>query len=297
MANSLISDLIDGGMALVHPVALTPTTYGATLKTSIDTDTAATSDNQRWHIRIDAISTTKLRIIAATSAQLTSSGSVASNSDGTIVGHLGSGKTDEYVYFIDRSQYTTQQQSNKPMNYGLSCSTQGIALGIWEEATDELSPPIFSFCVIQRPVNNRTGVIRTTGKAPVYCLYGINRTGVSVMNKFVVREADITRPTDSVDATVDSDDSCRTINIKQMVSITEENNYVVFFPNNLNTARYAYPQDDLDLIAYTSADIIAQGVVSLFKVYGESTCRSYKGLIANGANNTNMRILILTNKN
>ena len=295
LANKLIQDLIDGGMSLVYPSIMTATTYVATLKTSATTDIVSTSDAQRWYIRIESISTTKLRIITGTSLQLTVNGAYATNPDNTIVGHIGTGNNiGNYVDFIDRSEYTQQHISNTPMNYALTCSMQGIALGVWEEGTDASSPPISSFLVIQRPVNNRTGAIRTTGKVPVYCLYGINRTGLTITNKFVVRESDILRPTTSIDATTDSSDNCRTINVNQMVAITEENNYVVFFPNNLNTARYAYPQDDLDLIAYTSADVIAQGAVSLFKVYGEATCRSYKGLIANGANNTNMRILILT---
>lgn len=293
LANTLINDLIAGGMKLVYPVVMTAQTYAATLTTTVDTDTAATSDIQRWSIRIEALSSVILRVIVGTSVQLPISGSFISNPDGTIPGHIGSG-TSNYVYFIDRSAYTSSQQLVKPMNYSLICAPQGIALGIWEELTDNLSPPIFSYFVIQRPVNNRTGVIRTTGKAPVYCIYGINTAKTSITNKMVVRETDILLPSVPVDATIDSADSCRVINNKQMVSITEDNSYVVFFPNNLNTVRYAYPQDDLDLIAYTSADLIAQGSLSLFKVYGETNCRSYKGLVANGANNTNMRILILT---
>ena len=293
LAHSIITDLISGGMTLVYPAALTNTTYAATLTTSATTDTAATSDIQRWSIKIEAMTSNILRVVVGTSVQLSKTGSVIVNPDGTIPGHIGSGKSN-YVYFIDRTSYTQTQLSTKPMNYSLICAPQGIALGIWEELTDSLSPPIFSYFVVQRPVNNRTGVIRTTGKAPVYCLYGINRGTTSITNKMIVRETDILLPSTPIDATKDSAETCRIINTNQMVSITEDNNYIIYFPNNLNTARYAYPQDDLDLIAYAGADVIAQGSISLFRVYGETNCRSYKGLVANGANNTNMRILILT---
>jgi hypothetical protein len=291
LVNTLISQLIAGGMQLVYPVIFTPTTYKATLTTAAQTDPLYLS--QPWSVQISAESTTVIRVITGTSTQLPSDGTHAQNPDQSIVGHLGQG-TIPYTDFIDRSLYSAPGLLASPMSYVLSIAQHGMALSIWEPATDA-GTPIMSYFTIQRPVNNRTGMVRITGKSPVYCLYGINRSAVALVNKFVVREADILRPTDSISATHDTSDSFKSINIGTMVAITEESNYVIFFPNCLNTQRYAYPQDDLDLISYTSADVISTGSATSLPVYNEPFFRTYQCLLSNGTDNTGMRILILTN--
>ena len=73
---------------------------------------------------------------------------------------------------------------------------------------------------------------------------------VSAVYKFVVREVDVEKPTLPADATASNADSNAIINSKQQVAITEANQYVITFPNGLNTQRYAYTEE-LDLIAYT----------------------------------------------
>jgi hypothetical protein len=82
------------------------------------------------------------------------------------------------------------------------------------------------------------------------------------------------------------------INTKQQVSISEDNKYVITFPNGLNTARYSYTHE-MDMIAYTSADVISDGSEVSITVYGEATPRKYVAISANGPNNTGMRILVL----
>jgi hypothetical protein len=64
-------------------------------------------------------------------------------------------------------------------------------------------------------------------------------------------------------------------------------------PNRLNTQRYAYT-DELDLIGYTSADVISQDSDVPVTVYGESSPRKYKAMKTSGPNNTGFRILVLT---
>lgn len=134
------------------------------------------------------------------------------------------------------------------------------------------------------------------------------------IRRFIVREQDIEAPYPTpryvkdafglrmdyaeggfpfgVDATEHSVDYAAVINGRQQVAITENNKYVLTFPNGFNTARYAYTHET-DMIAYTSADVISADTEVSITVYGEATPRVYKALQSNGPNNTGMRILVL----
>lgn len=288
LANTIISDLITGGFVLKFPAVFGGNVYTATLETSTSVDPLSTT--QPWRIHIDSSVNNIIKIVTGTNTTLPNDGTVTEDFDHSIVGHLGDG-TSIFRYFIDRSSYTSQTAS--PMSYTITTKPHGLALAIWEPGTN-FANPIISYFTIQRPVNNRTGEIRITGKSPVYCLYGINRSATAFINKFVVRESDVLRPTNSVDATKDTSDNFKSIGVENIVAITEESNYVIFFPSGLNTQRFAYPQDDLDLIGYTSADVVSTGSICSLPVYSEPTYRTYSCLLSNGIDNTGMRILILT---
>lgn len=134
------------------------------------------------------------------------------------------------------------------------------------------------------------------------------------IRRFVVRESDITVPYPGpkyvkdafgsdydyaeggfnfgVSATEHTVDYNAVMNNKQQVAITENNKYVITFPNGFNTSRYAYTHE-LDMIAYTSADVISAGTEVSITVYGEPSPRVYRAMPANGPNNTGMRMLVL----
>lgn len=207
---------------------------------------------------------------------------------------------------------------SKTYSYRLTVSYQGIALVIWEENQD-IEGNRFSWFVIQRPVNPVNGAVLQSGKCPVFCIYSIGGgqpNDAELMNprleetdepyqrthpqydynpaiyRFVVREVDVYRPTIPVLATVDSPDNRIVISAKQQVAITEGNKYVITFPTGFNTDRYMY-KEEIDLITYTSADVISQYSNVAVSVYGEDDSRQYKAMQANMTNNTGMRILIL----
>jgi hypothetical protein len=298
LANQLIKDLFNNGngMTLVYPSTIDNSVHKATLASNASTDPLYQA--QRWCIQIDAATADTLQVVVGTDLQLPVDGTVAIDVDDTIPGLVGTYTGTTANVLIDRTGYLESEKPVILMDYVVTIASQGIACAIYEELVDPLATPVYGWFVVQRSVDNRTGVIRASGRAPVFCLYGMSRpkdsSTLSVVNKIIVRESDIIRPVSGIDATVDSTDSNRHINVQQQVAITENNNYVVYFPTNLNTQRYAYPQDDLDMIGFTSADVIAQSNTSSFKIYGEDNCRNYLALMSNGANNTNMRILILT---
>jgi hypothetical protein len=220
--------------------------------------------------------------------------------------------TDD-ILFIDRSAYVTgSTKNNYPASYSItvvsdatsSKGNNGIALAYWEAGFDDITDN-FSWFVIQRPVNNQTGLINVSqltsnNKSPLFCLYSIHRIsplGIETTlppQFFVVREYDVYRPTAPINATVDS------TNVKaiipsgtiSLISILESGSYNVQFISGLNTMRFSYPNDELDLIGYTSANVISTSQQANFTVYGESNQRSYLALPASAAYNTNLRLLM-----
>jgi hypothetical protein len=107
--------------------------------------------------------------------------------------------------------------------------------------------------------------------------------------KFAVRESDVFRPSLTRAADQNVEDSAAIINTTYQVSVSEDNRYVVTIPKGLNTTRYAYTHE-LDMLAYTSADVIGQWSEIELDVYGGNKYL-YKSLLANRIKNTGMRIL------
>lgn len=299
LANLVISDLISNGMVLVQPATFSGTVYRAVLKTSSAINIAS-DDNEaysEWYLAIDAeTDAKKIRILAGTVAQFGGGVSYLVGPTSRVIGELAAYDGTTNHSFIDRTSYPDADLPSYPMEYILTVTNRGIALAIWEHGIDDATKPPMSYFTIQRSVDNQTGQQRSTGKMPVFCLYGINRTSVDSHHyKFIVKEQDVFVPTIPVRADSDSADVCRSINSSQQIAITEEFNYAVFFPNNLHSQRFVYPQDDLDLIAYTSADVVSPSSTITLPIYNEPAMRNYRALQSTGADQTGMRILILTN--
>ena len=175
-----------------------------------------------------------------------------------------------------------------PMTYSLSITPRGVVLCVWEDYVSDSGAVAISWVCVQRPVDRETGAAFITGKSPVYCVYGVNNK----IMRFIVRESDVLRPSDPVTAVTDTDYSNAIINGMEQVSISEGNRYVVNFPSRLNTTRYAYTHE-LDMLGYTSADVVSENTDVPLTVYGEANPRKYVSLVANGPNNTGMRIVTI----
>jgi hypothetical protein len=121
----------------------------------------------------------------------------------------------------------------------------------------------------------------------------ITTKAIAAVYKFVVNESDVAVPTPSVRANIDSPISSAILNSNQQVGIATGNKYLITIPNRLNTNRYAYTHE-LDLIAYSAADVISQESEIPLTLYGETNARVYRAMQASGANNTLLRMLTLT---
>lgn len=260
---------------------------------------------QPWRIYLEAVSDFKARMCVGTPLQLGDDGIVAklgstaaAQQTGKPVEWSGVLGTEAYIsqanenfaanHFVDRAyRLDAASLASYPMSYRLTISDHGFMLFVWEDAS-EYEGDKFSWVCVQRAVNNATGEVQATGKCPVYCVYSLNNN----VRKFIVRESDVLRPTLSVSATLNTNDSRAIINPAQQVAIDEDSKYIVTFPNGLNTPRHAYTQE-LDLLAYTGAEVISMWTEVPLTVYGEQTPRVYKAMQANQPNDQGMRILML----
>lgn len=308
MAAALIGDL-KNILTLKDPANFVAgTTVSATFESSAAVDSL--SATQPWRLRIETDDKEHMTVFAGTNLQLPDDGTVALLDNGVSrAGELGEkplsgGSGDRNTYFINRAHLQLSQRQSYPLSYRIAATSHGLSVFIWEPDTENYISN-YSWFVIQRPTNNLSGVALDTGKAPVFCMYAIKRDAsnwsggtddlavtldTDRIYKFVVREADVLRPSPAADATVDSEDSTRSINAEPQVAITEDSKYVLTFPNGLHTSRFAYPNYELDMVAYSSADVISETSLAEISVYGEAAPRKYIAHKCNLPRNTGMRI-------
>lgn len=240
-----------------------------------------------------------IRMAVANPQQILDDGSIArfpgnnvSDINGTrYMGQLGSqwssNTPSKGGCFMTRKVTNTDYDFGTVYSYMLVQSDHGVALQIWEEGND--SVPAYSWFCIQSPVDKDTGTVLSTDNSPIFCVYSADAQPAM---RFTVNEADVFRPTYSVRAGLDSTNASAIINEADQVAIAKGNKYLITLPNRLNTERYAYTEE-LDMIAYTSADVISEETEIPTTLYGEGTERVYRAMKANNTNNTGMRLMML----
>lgn len=309
IASALFVDFKAIGLTQVLPAAagqFTPTAGVGKFVFDSSPTVNPMNTTQPWRLLLEVASSTvapgvgTLKIAVANPQQIDSNGATTnfpgSSSGNTIgdrvMGQLGAAwnrPTGAALgdVFITRNLPNLSYDIGTTYSYCMVATERGLALQVWEDASD--ASPSNSWFVIQSPVDKSTGVALKTDNSPIFCVYSCDSQEAQ---KFVISESDVFRPTKSVSAEVDTVNSAAILNGKDQVAIAKGNKYLITFPNRLNTDRYAYTEE-LDMFAYTSADVIAEESEIPVTVYGESTPRIYRALKANGANNTKMRLLFL----
>tara|TARA_B100001057_G_scaffold295944_3_gene296068 strand:- start:26383 stop:28359 length:1977 start_codon:yes stop_codon:yes gene_type:complete len=117
--------------------------------------------------------------------------------------------------------------------------------------------------------------------------------------RFVAREFDILKPWDVHKlATKHQTDSNAIINPLEQLAITNDNRFVITFPTGLTTQRFMYPKEEIDLICFSSAEVVAEGSNVPMNTYlpsGNADNRRYQGMRSTLANGNGMRIMLLVN--
>lgn len=190
--------------------------------------------------------------------------------------------------------YAADSLYSQPISYRLVFSDHGVFLGCWGPDPEENGRG-FSWLLVQRPVDKKTGVVRglpenpsNPGNRPLFCVNSVNGN----FWKFVVREHDNPVPSTRKDATKNSKDSGAVINPYQQQSLTENGEYVITFLNNLNSSRFKYA-DELDMLGTVSSDVVGGGSEIEVNVYSEQDKRKYHALWSSGSYGTKMRIMVV----
>lgn len=230
--------------------------------------------------------------------------------------------TDITQGFVNRTLRVADHPQSYPLSYFASFTNRGLFFGVWEGTWSVMQKTRarqiserdawFNWVLIQRPVNRKTGFVRTSGQSPVFC---INSVGYKYW-KFVVRERDVMHPTQGdkdvqayyyndqsdkielrktpyrVPADAHTDDSHAIINATNQIALTEDSKYLVSFLYNLTTPRFRY-SDELDMIGQTAGDVSMASSDVTITAYGEATRRVYKSLAANLPYNAGLRICVI----
>lgn len=196
--------------------------------------------------------------------------------------------------------FAANSETAQSMSYRLVLTDHGLFLGCWGPDPEENGSG-FSWLLVQRPVNKKTGIVRdlpidpaNPGNRPLFC---VNSVGGQYF-RFVVREHDNAVPGTRKDATKNSRDSGQVINPYQQQSLTENGEYVITFLNNLNSSRFKY-SDELDMVGTVSSDVVGGGSNIDVNVYGEKdesdapSARTYHALWSSGSFGTKMRIMVV----
>lgn len=319
LGRAVAEDLINNGFDLVavngsdvSPVPSDASTYYVFQPTaSVDpVDTGwrlvmEASDDNTGYLRFWAVSALQIKSDTFT---------VVKNGADSESGHMypGNETVAQDSYFLIRSSTNSNWSCFAetgvdpraiPLSFRLSISDHGVSFFVWAESFDR-NGDCFSWFTVQRPVD-KTGAVVTTGKTPLFCVFcwngggstdiSLNEDQAAVGNNiqhFVVYESDINTPTRPISSCLNAPDSKAIINNIQQVALAEDNEFVISFPQGICTHRYKYPYE-LDMIGFTSADVISQNQQVSLTLFGEGSPRRFIGMQANFPNNTGMRMLCL----
>lgn len=315
LMTSVVNDLTTNGFTAIFPTPwvapVTPQKWSVTLEASESVDplnATAIPNKQPWRMRVEVYDQYTASLVVGSQLSLPNTGAqswLVSGSDtagplGVVGGKYTQGTginrsplpTDVKQGFLNRKNRVmagaVDLSASYPMSYYICITPRGVFIDVWEDlTTDTLAIP-HAWLLVQRPVDRKTGGVITTGKAPVFALMSVGGT----ISKMVVRESDVLRPSELYDATLDTTNSAAVINAVEQVAISENNQYVVSFPARLNTPRYAYTYE-LDMVGYTSSDVVAENTYLPLRVYGEAADRRFVAMHANKPNNAGMRIVAL----
>ena len=216
----------------------------------------------------------------------------------TVDNQTGIPRTDESSRFPLHCLYSCSRETSSPRDYGVYFTQQAANLqtaansvqDVYDESGQQYS----------------IGDLSAEGNS-LYILNPYDREDyladefmAKKIWRFVVREFDILKPWDvHKDCTRHQTDSNAIINPMEQLAITDDNRFVITFPTGLTTQRYMYPKEEIDLISFSSSEVVAQSSNVPMQTYrpdGTNTDnRRYQGMMSTLPNGNGMRVLILVN--
>lgn len=300
LAREIATKLKGAGFTVIGVDGAASATIGSSSKsiclqatTAVDTQ----ADTQKWCVIIDSDDTKKYFDVAVVPLlQISKTFGVLARTATASIGKLSrDGLTANYFadFVNDWKMDAGADLAAYPLSYDLVTTDHGFALQINAEGYDNLGTA-FSWAVVQRGLTD--GESAAGISSPLFAIYSngggqngdpdtVNPTSIQ---RFVVIEKGINSATTPKSASQATADSAPIINPMQQVMLAEGNKAIVLFPKLINTQRYVYFVT-LDLLGYTSADVLSSG--SQVDLTPAGTKYTYRGMNANGRDNRGMRLM------
>ena len=130
-------------------------------------------------------------------------------------------------------------------------------------------------------------------------LAAFDMEGQGRFRRFVVREKDTLKPWDRhVFAGLNETDSHAVINPLEQLSLNDEGQLIIQFPNRIGTQRYLFTGKEIDLIAFCDGGSVGQDTLVSSDRFSDTgltnKTRTYKGMMSTKANGNGMRVLVLS---
>jgi len=211
----------------------------------------------------------------------------------TVNNETGLPRTDEASRFPVHCIYSCSREGITPRDFGVYFSESAANL---QTVDNELGP-------IYDPQGNSYNVSELTDS--LYILNPYDREDYLADEflekkiwRFVIREMDILKPWDAHKrATKHQTDSNAIINPQEQLAITDDNRFVITFPTGLTSQRYMYPKEEMDLICFSSAEVVAESSnvpMQTYKYDGTNIdYRRYQGIRSTLPNGNGMRVMCL----
>jgi hypothetical protein len=206
-------------------------------------------------------------------------------------------RTDEASKFPVHCMYSCSRESFYSSDAGIYFSNQAANLQTAEDLVDTVFDEAGNIYNLSNMDNSKTFYILSPYDREDYLA---DEWQAKNIWRFVVREFDVLKPTDVHKfATKHQTDSNAVINPLEQLAITDENRFIITFPTGLTTQRYMYPKEEMDMICFSSAEVVAESsnVPMTTYLYNGTNVdqRRYQGMRSTMAFGNGMRLLVLVN--
>jgi hypothetical protein len=213
----------------------------------------------------------------------------------------GETRSDPAYKYPVHCLYSCSRESLYPRDFGIFYQSQAISSHVISDETTEVNDYVGNTYTL-----NQSEFNTTTGKT-AYILDPFDKEDPLASDwiakpiwRYVVREYDKLKPWDvHKSATRHETDSNAIINSMEQLAITDDNRFVITFPTGLTTQSFMYPGEEIDLICFSSADVISEGSTVPMVSYARGSeledvdKRRYYGLRSTLPNGNGMRVCIL----
>lgn len=231
--------------------------------------------------------------------------------------HASVDQSDDHAFFVaqrhvNSSELSTGPIASRPAGKADTISDQQPVHCVYMSSESPVLFSDFDPFFSKREVNRQystsaTGIFDNEGNyvnrfmvddLPAFEMKMLDMDIQGRFRRFIVREKDVLKPWERhVFAGINETDSFAVLNPLEQLSLNDEGQLVIQFPNRLGSQRFFYTGKELDLIAFCSAGAVGMDTLITSDRYGDASTgdkrRVYKGMMSSYEYGKGMRILML----